>query len=61
MHGDQKLLMGIPLHFPPPVDVLRGIVVPVESAREHKHLWIAVGNGAVAIRTRCRGHPQVWL
>ena len=47
--------MEIPLHFPPPVDVLRGIEIPVESARDHKFPWIAAGNGAVAIRTR--RHP----
>ena len=60
MHGNQTLLwtayrqrcrpMETPLHFPRPVDVLRGIEIPMESAREHKFPWIAVGNGAVAIR-----------
>ena len=60
MHGNQTLLwtahrqrcmpMEIPLHLFPPVDVLQGIEIPMESAREHKFPWIAVSNGAVAIR-----------
>ena len=64
MHGNQTLLwtahrqrcmpMEIPLHLFPPVDVLQGIEIPMESAREHKFPWIAVSNGAVAIRMRCR-------